>query len=146
MQKTANHNTLGDGLCLAATNSAMLLADVGEYLTKTHSRRCADRALTLYQMQARAAVVYLGGLIVVRIGKSASNQRTTSVDVILGFILGRPLEPRHHRHASISGTLVGSAVIVAVHWALTAIACRSHGFGNLLKGTRNYWVETACPA
>ncbi len=60
--------------------------------------------------------MYLAGLVVVRIGKSRLISRTTSLDVILGFILGSLLSRGITGHASISGTIVASAVIVAVHW------------------------------
>ena len=97
--------------------------------------------LTLYQIAARAVVVYLGGLIVVRIGKSRLISRTTSLDVILGFILGSLLSRGITGHSSLTGTLLASVVIVAVHWVLTYIACRSHGFGTLFKGNSQLIVE-----
>jgi uncharacterized membrane protein YcaP (DUF421 family) len=97
--------------------------------------------LTLCQIAARAVVVYLGGLIVVRIGKSRLISRTTSLDVILGFILGSLLSRGITGHSSLTGTLLASVVIVAVHWVLTYIACRSHGFGTLFKGNSQLIVE-----
>jgi uncharacterized membrane protein YcaP (DUF421 family) len=125
----------------AAINSAMLLADVGKYLTNAFGGDVPIEPLALYQVAARAAAVYLLGLAIVRIGKSRLISRTTSLDVILGFILGSLLSRGITGHASISGTLLASAVIVAVHWVLTAIACRSHSFGNLFKGNTELLVE-----
>jgi uncharacterized membrane protein YcaP (DUF421 family) len=118
----------------ADTQSAMLVQGLGAFLHQMFGGDMPEEPLALYQIAARAAVVYLGGLIVVRIGKSRLISRTTSLDVILGFILGSLLSRGITGHASISGTLLSSAVIVTVHWELTAIACRSHRFGNLLKG------------
>jgi len=62
---------------LAATKFGDALADVGEYLTTHSAADVPIERLTLYQIAARAAVVYLGGLIVVRIGKSRLISRTT---------------------------------------------------------------------
>jgi len=90
--------------------------------------------LKLHQIAARAAAVYLIGLAVVRLGKSRLIGRVTSLDVLLGFILGSLLSRGITGHASISGTALSSAVIVLVHWLLTLGACQSHFFGRLLKG------------
>ncbi|HZZ72116.1 MAG TPA: YetF domain-containing protein [Pirellulales bacterium] len=90
--------------------------------------------LSLYQIAARAAIVYLIGIAAIRVGKSRSLSRVTSIDVLLGFILGSLLSRGITGHASLSGTAVGSVVLVAAHYALTAAACYSHRFGNLIKG------------
>jgi uncharacterized membrane protein YcaP (DUF421 family) len=97
--------------------------------------------LTLYQVAARAVVVYVVGLIIVRMGKSRMIGRVTSLDVILGFILGSLLSRGITGSASISATAVSSAAMVAVHWAITAVACRSHYFGTLIKGHNVLVVE-----
>jgi uncharacterized membrane protein YcaP (DUF421 family) len=90
--------------------------------------------LALHQIAARAVIVYLIGLAAIRLGKSRIISRTTTLDVILGFILGSLLSRAITGHASISGTTLACAVMVFMHWAFTAIACRSHGFGVLIKG------------
>jgi len=128
----------------------MLLGDIsgvtfvqgfGEFLHDVFGGDTPVEPLALYQIAARATIVYLAGLIIVRIGKSRLISRTTSVDVILGFILGSLLSRGITGHASISGTVMASAVIVAVHWVLTAIACRSHGFGRLFKGNSELVIK-----
>src|ERR1044071_9802691 len=93
-----------------------------------------QQPLALYQVAARAVVVYLLGLTVVRIGKSRMIGRVTPLDVLLAIILGSLLGRGMTGRASISATLVASAAIVAVHWLLTWAACYSHTFGNLVKG------------
>ena len=128
-------------MLLADTQSVTLVQQIGTILEGAFGGDMPIEPLALYQIAARAAIVYLGGLIIVRIGKSRLISRTTSLDVILGFILGSLLSRGITGHASISGTLLASAVIVAVHWVLTDIARRSHGFGNLLKGNTELLVE-----
>ena len=128
-------------MLLADTQSVTLVQQIGTILQDAFGGDMPIEPLALYQIAARAAIVYLGGLIIVRIGKSRLISRTTSIDVILGFILGCLLSRGITGHTSMSGTLVASAVIVAVHWVLTAIACRSHGFGNLFKGNTELLVE-----
>jgi uncharacterized membrane protein YcaP (DUF421 family) len=90
--------------------------------------------LGLHQVAARAALVYVVGLIIVRAGKSRLISRATSLDIILGFILGSLLSRGITGHASLSGTAMASATLVGVHWSFTAMAFRSHWFGNLIKG------------
>jgi uncharacterized membrane protein YcaP (DUF421 family) len=90
--------------------------------------------LELHQVAARAALVYIIGLAIVRVGKSRLIGRVTSLDVILGFILGSLLSRGITGSASVSGTTVASAALVATHWVFTFLASRSHAFGTLVKG------------
>ena len=90
--------------------------------------------LLLHQVAARAVVVYIVGVALVRIGKSRIVSRMTSLDVILGFILGSLLSRGITGHASLSGTVAGSTAIVACHWAFTALTFKWHSLGTLLKG------------
>ena len=96
--------------------------------------------LKVHQIAARAVVVFLVGLAIVRIGKSRLIGRVTALDVLLGFMLGSLLSRGITGHSSLSGTAVASATIVVLHWLLTAIACRSHTFGTLIKGHCNLLV------
>jgi uncharacterized membrane protein YcaP (DUF421 family) len=126
---------------LPAASSAMLFANTSDMIQQVFGGDVPIEPLSWYQVAARAALVYLAGLVVVRVGKSRLISRTTSLDVIIGFILGSLLSRGITGHASISGTIIASAVVVAVHWVLTYIACRWHGFGNLLKGNPELVVE-----
>ena|SRR5438045_1815927 len=90
--------------------------------------------LALHQVAARAIVIYIAGVAIVRIGKSRVISRLTPLDVILGFVLGSLLSRGITGHASLSGTTMASAALVAAHWLLTWLACRWHWFGDLVKG------------
>ncbi|MCE9608555.1 MAG: DUF421 domain-containing protein [Planctomycetia bacterium] len=98
-------------------------------------------SLEIYQVAARAIVVYISGILIVRIGKSRVIGRVTSLDIILGFILGSLLSRGITGHAPISDTLIASAALVATHWLLTIIACRSHRAGVVLKGSPILLIE-----
>jgi uncharacterized membrane protein YcaP (DUF421 family) len=97
--------------------------------------------LSPLQVAARAAAVYIIGLAIVRLGKSRLISRATPLDVILGFILGSLLSRGITGHAAMSDTIVASAVLVAVHWLLTAAACRSPSVEKLIKGHAYALVE-----
>ena len=93
-----------------------------------------DQPLLVHQVAARAAVVYIVGLMIVRLGKSRLIARATALDVTLGFMLGSILARGITGDASISGTLVATATLVAIHWGITRIALHSHTFGQVVKG------------
>ncbi len=114
--------------------AASSLEDIGSVLETIFGGDYPPEQLAIHQVAARALVVYVIGVFLVRIGKSRIMSRTTTLDVLLGFILGSLLSRGVTGHASMSGTAMASAVMIACHWVLTAIACRSHAFGDLIKG------------
>jgi uncharacterized membrane protein YcaP (DUF421 family) len=105
----------------------------------------AGPPVELHQIAARAVVVYVLGLAVVRLGKSRLVSRMTPVDVILGFMLGSLLSRGITGNASLPGTAIAAAVLVAFHWLVTRLACRSHWFGLLLKGSPVELVREGSP-
>lgn len=90
--------------------------------------------LSLGQVAARSALVFVIGLSLVRLGKSRLIGRASALDVILGFVLGSLLSRGINGSASLSGTIVACIVLVSLHWVFTALACRSHALGSLIKG------------
>jgi uncharacterized membrane protein YcaP (DUF421 family) len=117
---------------------------VDEYsaaLTRWFGGDMPERPLAFSQVAARAAVVYLLGLLLVRIGKSRFHGRPSAIDVVLGFMLGSLLSRGITGSASVSETLIASSVLVALHWCATAAACRWHFVGTLVKGRAKLVVE-----
>lgn len=100
-----------------------------------------ESRISLLHVVTRAALVYVMGLALVRLGKSRLIGRVTSLDVLLGFILGSLLSRGITGQASLSGTFFSSAALVGLHWLLTWISCISQGFGKLVKGHANLIVE-----
>jgi uncharacterized membrane protein YcaP (DUF421 family) len=101
--------------------------------------------LAIHQTMIRGVFIYLVVLAIIRVGKSRSIGRISPLDVLLGFILGSLVSRGITGHASLSGTAGASAALVAVHWLLTLLACRSHSFGNLVKGHADLIVENGHP-
>ena len=110
-------------------------------LTEWFGGDSPEKPLSLAQMAARAGVVYMLGLLLVRVGKSRFHGRPSAIDMVLGFMLGSLLSRAITGSASVSGTFVASAVLVSVHWVATAAACRSHWVGNLVKGYSKQVVQ-----
>ena len=87
-----------------------------------------------WQIAARSLLVYAIGIAIVRLGKSRLLARVTPLDLILGYVLGSLLSRGITGSASLTGTTIAAATLVAIHWLLTALACRFHALGNLIKG------------
>lgn len=90
--------------------------------------------LNLCQIAARSIVLFLGGLVMIRLGKSRLLSRYNALDIILGFVLGSLLGKGISGAMSIPNTLMAVATLVAVHWCLTAVTSVNHGIGQWLKG------------
>jgi len=93
-----------------------------------------EQPLSAGHVIGRSLIMYLMGLIIVRAGKSRLLARATALDVILAFILGSLISRGITGSATLSGTTVAVATLVALHWLLTALAARYHWVGNLVKG------------
>lgn len=102
-------------------------------------------SMQLYQVMARAALIYLMGIVLVRIGKSRLIARLSPLDVLVGFVLGSLLSRAITGHASISETMAASAALIAIHWIFTWLACRVHWFGDLVKGTSSLVIKDGKP-
>jgi uncharacterized membrane protein YcaP (DUF421 family) len=90
--------------------------------------------LTAPQMALRAVVVYVATLVIVRLGKKRFMGKATAFDIILGIMLGSIVSRAITGNAPFLPTLLAAAVLVALHSAFTAVALRSHRFGNAIKG------------
>src|SRR5262245_17776758 len=109
---------------MIAMQLSELLANAMGFLERIFGGDLPSEPLPLHQAAARAVVVYVVGVAIVRIGKSRIVSRMTPLDVIIGFILGSLLSRGITGHASLSGTAAASIAIVACHWVFTALACR----------------------
>lgn len=97
--------------------------------------------LTLYQTIARAVLIYIIGLFVIRVGKGRLVGRVTGIDILVGVVLGSLLSRGITGHASLSGTTAASLGIILAHWVITGIGARWHRFGDLTKGHAVQIVE-----
>jgi len=92
------------------------------------------RSYTVLQVSLRALLVYLVGLLIVRLGRNRLLGRQSSFDIVLGFVLGSVLSRAINGTAHILVTLVSCLVLVAAHRLVAALSFRSRGFGALVKG------------
>jgi len=92
------------------------------------------RELSVLQTSLRAVIVFVAATIMVRVGSRRFIGRSTALDVMLGIIFGSVVSRAISGTAPFFPTLGAALTLVLVHWLLSAIAFRSHQFGNLVKG------------
>jgi uncharacterized membrane protein YcaP (DUF421 family) len=90
--------------------------------------------MEFWQMALRAVIVYVVTLIMVRLGKKRFMGKATAFDMILGIMLGSIVSRAITGNAPLVPSLAATAALIVLHSALTAVACRWHGFGEMIKG------------
>lgn len=93
------------------------------------------------QVIARAVVIYLAGLIILRVGQHRFLGRNTAFDVVLGFVLGSMLSRAVNGSAALSPTIFACAGLVALHWLFAFGSFRSRRFGTVVKGESRLLVR-----
>jgi uncharacterized membrane protein YcaP (DUF421 family) len=93
------------------------------------------QALSAGQMACRAVVLYLATLAIVRVGKKRFLSQASAFDVIVGIVIGSIASRAVTGNAPILPSLAAIAAFVALHWLVSAVAVRWHGFGHLIKGS-----------
>lgn len=115
--------------------------ELNSWLTVLLGGDFPEKPLGLGQVAARAGVIYLLGLLLVRFGKSRLLSGATALDVVLVVVLGSLLSRGINGNASLTGTIMACAVLVAIHWSMTRLACRWHWLGGIVKGHSQLLVE-----
>ena len=92
-------------------------------------------------MAARAAIMYVALIVLVRLGKKRFLGGATAFDYILvvmiGAVAGRALTGGSPYFASLLGILV----LIMMHWAFSAVARRSSWFSHLIKGNATRLIK-----
>ncbi|HLL76029.1 MAG TPA: YetF domain-containing protein [Pyrinomonadaceae bacterium] len=96
-------------------------------------------------MSLRALVVFVAAIVMLKIGDKRFMGRSTAFDAALGIIFGSVVSRAITGNAPFGPTLAAGLVLVLLHWVLAAIAFRSHGFGNLVKGRNQLLVRDGEP-
>jgi uncharacterized membrane protein YcaP (DUF421 family) len=98
-------------------------------------------SLTIWQTVVRATLIYVGGVLLVRVGDRRFLGKNAAFDVIFGVILGSVLGRAIAPSISIIGALVAGVVLVGLHWAFAVAAFHLDWFGRLIKGDSHLLVE-----
>src|SRR3954471_11695883 len=93
------------------------------------------------QMALRAVVVHVVTVLMVRLGKKRFMGQSTAFDVTLGIILGSIVSRAITGNAPFFPAMAAAAVLLAMHWLFSALAFRSHRFGEAVKGKSRLLVR-----
>lgn len=97
--------------------------------------------LTFAQISLRAVIVFLVALLMVRLSSKRSLAEKTAFDAVLLVILAAVLSRAINGTAAFFASIGGGFVLVFVHRSFSWLACRSHAFGKIIKGSPAVIVE-----
>jgi len=91
-------------------------------------------SLTWAQEIARAMLIFVYGLLIVRVAGRRIFGKWAALDVIVSLIIGSNLSRALTGSAPLWGTLAASTVLIAVHWLLGHAVARYGWASRLLEG------------
>lgn len=97
--------------------------------------------LTFVQMATRTLVVFLFGVLIVRLADRRLIGKNAGFDVLLAVILGSVLSRGINGQASFFPTLGASALLILLHHFLAVLACHSSRISGLVKGQAKVVVK-----
>jgi uncharacterized membrane protein YcaP (DUF421 family) len=101
--------------------------------------------LTFMQVSLRGIIIFLITLVMVRLSSKRSLAEKTAFDAILLVILASILSRAINGTAGFFTSIGGGFVLVLLHRFFAWLACRSHAFGKLIKGSPDTIVENGQP-
>ena len=90
--------------------------------------------VTWTQECARAAIIFVYGLVLVRIAGRRVFGQWTAVDIIVAIVTGSTLSRALTGNADLFGTLAATTLLMALHWALAHASARSPALSRLVEG------------
>jgi uncharacterized membrane protein YcaP (DUF421 family) len=90
--------------------------------------------ITWAQECARAALIFVYGLVLVRIAGRRVFAQWSPLDIIVAIVTGSTLSRALTGNASLFGTLAATTLLMVLHWAGAHLAARSAGWSRLLEG------------
>ncbi|HWG85384.1 MAG TPA: YetF domain-containing protein [Deinococcales bacterium] len=113
----------------------MDLSGLGAFLDGFLGINLDPDELGAWQMAARAAVVFLIALALIRIGPGRLLGGHSAFDMVMALIIGSVLSRAVNGDAPVGTTLVASLVLFGMHWLFSMAAYKWHAVGQLVKGS-----------
>src|SRR5919205_1813553 len=89
--------------------------------------------LSWYQECARAALIFVYGLVLVRIAGRRIFGRWSALDIVVSIIIGSNLSRALTGSAQLWGTLAATALLVALHGVLARLVAASPGLSRVIE-------------
>ena len=93
-----------------------------------------SKDLGVWQMSLRAVIVFILAIAMIRIGDKRFMGKNSALDVMLGIVYGSLVSRAITGNAPFFPAMAAGLVLILMHWLMSAVAFRSHGFGVLVKG------------
>jgi uncharacterized membrane protein YcaP (DUF421 family) len=90
--------------------------------------------ISVAQECARAVLVMLWGLLLLRLAGRRIFGRWAALDIVVAIIVGSSLSRALTGNAPLFGTLLATSVLALLHWALAKAAVHSRAVSRLLEG------------
>lgn len=101
--------------------------------------------LTPVQECARALLIFAYGLAMVRLIGRRVFGKWAALDIIVSIIIGSNLSRALTGNAPLAGTIAGTTVVFAVHWALAQAAARSPTWSRWIEGRPTELARDGAP-
>src|SRR3954452_1531741 len=90
--------------------------------------------LAWYQECARAALIFVYGLALVRIAGRRIFGKWSALDIVVSIVIGSNLSRASTGSAQLWGTLAATTLLVALHWVLARLVASSPGLSHIIEG------------
>ncbi len=95
-----------------------------------------NSGLSWWQECARAVVILVYGLALVRVAGRRVFGKWSALDIVVSIIVGSNLSRALTGNASMMGTLLATTLLMLLHWILAQLAARSPRVSELLEGAQ----------
>jgi uncharacterized membrane protein YcaP (DUF421 family) len=90
--------------------------------------------LAWYQECTRAALIFVYGLVLVRIAGRRIFGKWSALDIVVSIIIGSNLSRTLTGSAQLWGTLAATTLLVGLHWVLARLVTAFPGFSQIIEG------------
>ncbi len=98
-----------------------------------------------WQMAIRGVVIFVYGLVVIRLAGQRIFGKGSALDLIVAIIMGSTLSRTMTGPAPLGPTLAATTVLIALHWGLARLSRRLPRLERLIKGTAEQVVADGLP-
>ena len=100
-----------------------------------------DPNLSPGQLILRTVVIYIVGLLIIRVGKRRFMGSFTTFDILLGFVVGSVMSRAITGAISFIDMFLAVAVLVILHWLIAVASFYSDRMSNLFKSSARKIAE-----
>lgn len=93
-----------------------------------------EHSLTLGQECVRAVLIFVYGLLLVRLAGRRLFGKWAALDIIVAVLIGSNLSRALTGGAPLAGTLAATTLLVFLHWLISQAAARSRILSRLVEG------------